>query len=62
MPKMVGTLVCLGAEVVLAIDLVEDRVDLQGVVALNVLEAVGPGGQVGAGIADRRRRMRRWAL
>ena len=47
-----GNLVRLGAEVVLAIDLVEDRVDLQRVVALNVLEAVGPGRQVGAGIAD----------
>ncbi len=40
------------AEVVLALDLVEDRVDLQSVVALNVLEAVGPGGNVRAWIAD----------
>src|SRR5208282_5143370 len=47
-----GNLGVLGAEVVLAIDLVEDGVDLQGVVALNVLEAVGPGGEVGAGITE----------
>ena len=47
-----GNLGLLGAEVVLAVDLVEDRVDLQGVVALDVLEAVGPGGQVRSGIED----------
>ena len=42
----------LSAEVVLAIDLVEDRIHLQRVVALNVLEAVGPRGQVRTGIAN----------
>ena len=52
MPKIVGTLVVLGAEVILAIDLVEDRVHLQSVVALNVLEAVGPSRQVGTFIAN----------
>ena len=39
------------AEVVFAVDLVQDRVDLQRVVALDVLEAVGPGGNVGTWIA-----------
>src|SRR5260370_28861040 len=47
-----GNLGLLGAKVVFPIDLVEYRVDLQGVVALNVLEAVGPGSQVRAWIED----------
>src|ERR1019366_389269 len=47
-----GNLGFLGAEVILPIDPVENRVDFQRVVALNVLEAVGPGRQVRAWIAD----------
>ncbi len=53
MPKMLGTLVVLVPRWFFAVDLVQDCVDLQGVVALNVLEAVGPGGQIGAWIRDR---------
>src|SRR5579885_2474742 len=42
------------AEVSLAIDPVEDRIDFQGVIALDIFEAVGPGRVVeGKGIADR---------
>src|SRR5579883_211189 len=37
-----------------AVNLIENRIYLQSVVALDVIEAVGPGGQVGAGIADSR--------
>lgn len=35
---------------VLAFDLVHDGVDLQSVIALDVLEAVGPGGDVRTGV------------
>ncbi len=49
---MVGTLRLRRAEVVLPVNPVENRVDLQSVIALNVLEAVGPGGKVRAWIAD----------
>ena len=40
-----------GAVMGLALDLVENGIDLERVVALDVLEAVGPGGKVGAGVA-----------
>ena len=48
MPKMVGTLVVLVPRWFLPSISLRIAFDLQSVVALNVLEAVGPGGQVRA--------------
>src|SRR5215469_6940595 len=51
--EYVGSVLQLSfAEASVAIDPVEDRVDLQLVIALNVLKTVGPGRNVGAGIED----------
>jgi hypothetical protein len=41
-----------GAKVVLAVDLIENGIDLERVVTLNVLEAIGPSSEVGAAIAN----------
>ena len=50
MPKMVGTLVLVVPWWFLPAISLQDGIDLEGVVALDVVEAVGPGGEVGAGV------------
>src|ERR1700728_536556 len=48
-----GNLGLSSGEMVPSVDLVEDGIDLQAVVALDVQEAIGPGCQVGARVEDR---------
>ena len=52
-PKDRRNLGLLRTKVILSLDLVDDRIYLQRVVALNVIEAVRPGRKVRAGIANR---------
>src|ERR1035441_7423112 len=51
-PEDGGDLCRIQAQVVLAVDLVHDGVDLQSVIALEVLESVGPGGEDRTGVEN----------